>query len=101
MSKLRKKTKSKKLKNFPAGYLGKFYRKHAKDVDSSVKRGFYSKMTNDAEVLSEDVQKYLLATSDLARAMQDGINLHVTRDRLNNVSFRQKLDSVAKKICRR
>ena len=101
MSKFRKKTKTKKLKNFPAGYLGRFYRNHAKDIDSSVNRGFYSKITNDTDVPSEDVPKYLLATSDLATAMEDGINLHVTRDRLNSASCRQKLDSMAKKICRR
>ena len=28
--------------------------------------------------------------------MQDNINLYITRDRLNNASFRQKLDLIAK-----
>ena len=40
----------------------------------------------------EDVQKYLLATIDFGKGMQDDISLYVTRDRLNNASFRQKLD---------
>ena len=40
----------------------------------------------------EDVQKYLLATIDFGKGMQDDISLYVTRDRFNNVSFRQKLD---------
>ena len=81
--------------------MGKFGRNHAKDIDSSVNQGFYGKITKDAEVPSEDVQKYLLAASDFAKAMQDDINLHVPRDRLNNASFRQKLDSIAKRICHR
>ena len=33
--------------------------------------------------------------------MQDDINMYVTRDRLNNGSFRQKLDPIAKNIFRR
>ena len=33
--------------------------------------------------------------------MQDNINMYVTRDRLNNASFRQKPDRITKKIFRR
>ena len=33
--------------------------------------------------------------------MQDDINIYVTRDKLNNASFRQKLDPIAKNIFRR
>ena len=33
--------------------------------------------------------------------MQDDINLYVTRDRLNNMSFRQRLDLILKNIFRR
>ena len=33
--------------------------------------------------------------------MQDDINLYVTWDRLNNASFRQKLDPIAKNIFHR
>ena len=33
--------------------------------------------------------------------MQDDINMYVTRDRLNNGSFREKLDPIAKNIFRR
>ena len=40
--------------------------------------------------------KILLATSDFAKRMQDDINLYVTRDRLNNATFRQKLDQISK-----
>ena len=33
--------------------------------------------------------------------MQNGINHYVTRDRINNASFRQKLDPIGKNILRR
>ena len=35
------------------------------------------------------------------KGMQDDINLYVTRDRLNNMSFRQRLDLILKNIFRR
>ena len=92
-SKLHKKTKTKKLKNLPIGYVEKFYRHLAQNIAISVNQYFYG---NDAEIPSEDVQKYLLATSDFAKAEQDDINLYVSLDRVNNASFRQKLGPIAK-----
>ena len=62
---------------------------------------FYGKVANDAYIPSKDVQKYLLATSGFAKGRQDDVNLYVTRDRLNNASFRQKLDPIAKNTFRR
>ena len=47
------------------------------------------------------MQKYILATSDFAKSIQTDINHYVTRDRLNNASFRQKLDPIRKNIFRR
>ena len=50
----------------------------------------------------EDVQKYLLTTIDFGKGMQDDISLYVTRDRLNNASFRQKLDVTENNVfCRK
>ena len=49
----------------------------------------------------DDVQKYLLVSSDFAKSMQTDINHYVTRDRINDASFRQKLDPVSKNILRR
>ena len=80
------KNQNKKVGNFPVGYVEK-------------KFVLWQKIY--AEISSEDVQNYLLATSDFAKGKQDGINLYVTRDRLNNASFRQKLESIAKNIYRR
>ena len=89
--KLYKKPEKKKLKNFPAGYVGKFYRNLADNIDTFLGSNFYGRITNDADIPSEDVQKYVLATSDFARGMQTDINYYVTKDRLNNASFRQNL----------
>ena len=99
--KLHKKTETKKLKHFPAGYDGRFYNDLGNDADSAVNSNFYGRVANDVDIPSEDVQKYLLETSDFAKGMQDDINVYVMRDRLNNASFRQKLDPISKNILRR
>ena len=62
---------------------------------------FYGRIANDSNIPSEDIQKYILATSDFAKGMQTDINHYVTRDRINNASFRQKLDPISKNIIRR
>ena len=99
-NKLYKKENTKRLKNFPAGYVGSFYRNLVDRVDTS-SSDFYSAIANDANIPKEDVQKYLLATSDFAKSVQTDINHYVTRDRINDASFRQKLDPISKNILRR
>ena len=47
------------------------------------------------------MQKYILATSDFSKGMQSNINHYVTKDRINNASFQQKLDRISKNILRR
>ena len=47
-------------------------------------------MKSDAP--SEDIKNYLLPTIYFGKGMQDDINMYVTHDRLNNASFRQKLN---------
>ena len=99
--KLYKKTETKRLKNFPAGYVGSFYRNLANNVDNFLGSDFYGRITNDADISPEDVQKDVHATSDFAKVMQTDINHYVTRDRINKASFRQKLDPVSKNILQR
>ena len=99
--KLQKRIKTKKLKNFPAGYLGRFYRNLADNADNSLGSDFYGRIANDADIPTDDVQKYLLATRDFSKRMQDDINHYVISDRINNTSFRQKLDPMAKNTLRR
>ena len=45
--------------------------------------------------------EYILATSDYAKSIQTDINHYVTWDRINDASFRQKLDPISKNILRR
>ena len=68
--KLHKKTEAKKVKNFSAGYVGRFYSDLANDVDSAAKCNFYGRIANGVDIPSEDVQKYLLPISGFARGMQ-------------------------------
>ena len=100
-NKLYKKEKSNRLKNFPAGSVGSFYRNLADNIDNFVGSDFYSRIAIDSDILTEDVQKYILATSDFAKSIQTDINHYVTRDRINDGSFRQKLDLISKNILRR
>ena len=96
--KLHEKTKKSRLKRFPAGYVGSLYRNLADNVDNSLGSDFYGIIANDFDIPSEDVQKYILATSDFAKGMQTDINHYVTKVRINNASFRQKLDPISKNI---
>ena len=99
--KLYKKRETRKLRNFPAAYVGRFYRNLADNVDNLLGPDFYGQITNDYNIPSKDVQKYTLATSDFAKGMQTDINHYVTNDRINNASFSQKLDPIRKNILRR
>ena len=99
--KLHKKEKQKKLKNFPAGYVGNFYRNLADNVGNFLGSEFYGRITNDANSTSANVQKCILATSDFAKGIQTDINHYVTKDRINDASFGQKLDPISKNIIRR
>ena len=98
-NKLYKKEDTRQLKNFPAGYVGSFYRNLADNID--IGSDFYLRITADGNILREDVQKYILATSDFAKSIQTDINHYVTWDRINDASFRQKLDPISKNILRR
>ena len=98
-NKLYKKNETRQLKNFPEGYIGSFYRNLANNIDDT--SDFLSRITADADIPREDVQKYILATSDFAKSIQNDINHYVTRDRINNASFRQRLDPISKNILKR
>ena len=98
-NKLYKKNETRQLKNFPAGYVENFYRNLADNIDDT--SDFFSRITADADIPREDVQKYILATSDFAKSIQTDINHYVTRDRINNASFRQRLDPISKNVLRR
>ena len=98
---LYKKPEKIKLKNFAAGYMGRFYRKLADNVDNFLGPDVCGRIANDARIPSEDIQKYNFATSNLLTVIQTDINNYLTRDRINNASFRQKLDPIKKNVLRR
>ena len=98
-NKLYKKEDTRQLKNFPARYIDSFYRNLADNIDIGL--DFYWRITADANIPREDVQKYILATSDFAKSIQTDINHYVTRDITNDASFRQKLDTISDNILRK
>ena len=98
-NKLYQKEHTKQLNNFPAAYVRSFYGNLADNIDSS--SNFFSKITEDVDIPKEDVQKYFLAASDFAKSIQTDINHCVTRDRINDASFRQRLDPINKNVLRR
>ena len=69
--------------------MGKFYRNLAGDIDGAVGSNYYSRIANDVEIPSSDLQKYLLATSNFSNRIQNNINHYVMRDKLNNASLTQ------------
>ena len=77
-NKLYKKENARILKNFPAGYVGNFYR-NLSDRVNNVQSNFLSTISHDTSIPKDDVQKYLLATSDFAKSIQTDINHYVTR----------------------
>ena len=89
------------MKNFTAGYVGSFHRNLADNVDNFIGYDFYEQMANDSNIPTEDVRKYILATSDFAMGIQTDINHYMTRDRISNASFRQILDQISKNIISR
>ena len=91
MGKLYKKSEEKRLKNIPAGYIVKFYRNPANNVDTFLGYDFYVRIANNADIRPENVQKYILGNSDF----------YLTRDKISNASFRQRLDPISKNILRR
>ena len=90
-NKLYKKENTRQLNNFPAGYVGSFYRNLAYNIDNG----------SDSDIPREVVQKYILATSDFPKSIQTDMNHNVTRDRINDASFRQRLGPISKNILRR
>ena len=89
--KLHKETKKSRLKRLPAGYVGSFYRNLVDNVQNSLSIDFYGKIASDAKIPLEDVQKYILATSDFVKSMQTDFKHYVTREGINNVALDRNL----------
>ena len=78
LTKKTKKKKKKKLKHVYAGYLRSFYWNLANNADTFMGSDFYGRIVNDSNIPSENIQKYILATSDFTKGMQTDINYYKT-----------------------
>lgn len=79
-----------RLKKLPAGCIGRFCKNLADNVDIFLDSQFYGSIANE----------YIHATSDFAKGIQTDFDHYVKKDRINNASFRQKLDPISKNIIR-
>ena len=88
--KLHEEKRTQKLKNFPTGYVGIFYRNLAGNVDGAVSSDFYSRIAKDLDVSSRGIQKYVFAASDFSKGMENYINHYVRRNRLTTRALHTK-----------
>ena len=68
--------------------MERFHESLANNVDNVLGSDFYGKIAGDGNIPSEDVQKYILATSDFTKGMQTDIKYYVKISRINNANFR-------------
>ena len=68
--KLHKKTKKSRLKNFPAGFVGSFYRNLADNVDKFIRSVFHGRIANDSNMLSETFKNISLQLLTLLRVFK-------------------------------
>ena len=94
---IHKKEETKKL-NLPSNFLESFYKDFLDGVNFSQESDFQQQLFNYP--LSKDVKKFLLATSDFGEEIQRELDLYVTNNRLNEASFRRRLDLISKNIIR-
>ena len=92
------KKKETKTLNLPSNFVESFYKDWLDGIDFSQDTDFQQKSIN--EPLSEDVKKFLLATSDFGEEIQGELDLYVTNNRLNEARFRRRLDPISKNIIR-
>ena len=95
-NRIRKKEEAKRLKNLPGSFVETFYKYWLDDIDFSQDTDFQQEILKNLQ--SQDVKKYLLATSKFGQDIQEKIDLCVTNDRLNEASFRRKLNHISKNI---
>ena len=63
----------KRLKTLSGWLLGRFYMNLADNVDTFLGSDFYGKFASDADLPSEDVQKYLPTSSDFSKGIENDI----------------------------
>ena len=98
---LNEKKEVKKLNNLSSNYSRLFYKQQAQDLDEDLPSLIAQQVVGaDSQPLIDDVQKFLLGTSEYANDIQSDIDLFVTRGRFNETSIRHKLDPIEKSVWR-
>ena len=95
---LHEKRETKKHNNLTSNFEKNFYKSCAEEKNGVMDSDFQRKIISEA--LNEDVRSYLLATTEFGQEIQFDIDFYITRDKLNQASFRRKLDPIAKNIIR-
>ena len=80
--------------NLPSNFVEPFYKDLLDGIDFSQDNHFQQQLVNNP--LSEDVKTFLLATSNFGEEIQGELDLYVTNNRLNEASFRRRLDPISK-----
>ena len=88
--------KETKILNLPFNFVESFYKDWLDGIDFSQDTDFQQQLIN--EPLRKDVKKFLLATSDFGKETQGKLDLYLTNNRLNEASFRRRLDPISKSI---
>ena len=96
-NRIHKKEETKKL-NLLSNFVESFYKDFLDGIDFSHDIDFQQQLVNN--LLSEDVKKFPLATSNFGEEIQWKLDLYITNNRLNEASFRRKLDPISKNIIR-
>ena len=96
-NRIHKREETKKL-NPPSNFVESFYKDFLDGIDFSQNNDFQQQLVNNP--LRKDIKKFLLAASDIVEEIQGELDLYVTNNRLNEASFRKRLDPISKNIIR-
>ena len=94
-NRIHKKEETKKL-DLPSNFVESFYKDFLDGTNFSQDNDFQQQLVNNP--LSENVKKFLLVTSDFGEEVQGELDLYVINNRLNETSFRRRLDPISKNI---
>ena len=96
-----KKKEVKKFNNLSSNYSRLFYKQQAQDLDEDIPSLVAHQIAAEGQdPLTDDVQNFLLGTSEYVSDIQSDIDLFVTRGRFNEASIRHKLDPIEKSVWR-
>ena len=95
-ARIHEKEETKRLNNLPNNFVETFYNNWVDGINFSRDTDFQQKILKNTP--SEDVKKYLLATSEFGQEIQREIDSHITNKKLNKASFRRKLDTISRNI---